>query len=140
MIFTLLPHFLGACCALYALQLLFRLGQEFRSNGFVQSFTGFLGGIIAILLAAVIILAVDYFLPVGSAATQATYFVRISFLIPLAYLAAFLASLTMSAILGKSAPSQAIAHTTYLGVTLMVLAPVARIWLDAATRFLSGSL
>ncbi|SBV92705.1 membrane hypothetical protein [uncultured delta proteobacterium] len=140
MIFTLLPHFLGVCCVLYALQLLFRLGQDFKSNRFVPNFVAFLGGIVAIFLAMAIILAVDCLLPVGSAATQATYFVRISFLIPLAYLAAFLASLILGAVLGNSAPSAVIVHITYLGVTLMVLAPVARIWLDMAARVLDGSL
>lgn len=140
MIFILLPHFLGACCALYALQLLFRLGRDFRGSRLVPGFVGFLGGIVAIFLAIAIVLAVDYLLPVGSAATQATYFVRISFLIPLAYLAAFLASLMLGALLGRMAPSTVVAHTTYLGVTLIILAPVAQIWFTMATRALGGSL
>jgi hypothetical protein len=137
-IFTLLPHLLGACCALYALQLLFKLGQDARSNRLVPSLVGFLGGFVATLLTVAAVLAVDYLFPVGSAATQATYFVRISFLIPLAYLAAFLAGLLLSTLLGRRAPPAIIAHTAYLGVTLMVLAPVAHLWFIMAAQALGN--
>ena len=134
MIFTLLPHFLGVCCALYALQLLRNLGQDFRGKRFAPCFVAFLGGLVAVFLAVMLVLGVDYLYPVGSAATREAYFVRICFLVPLIYLGAFLSSLFVSTLIGQKRPATIVAHTAYLGVTLIVLAPMASIWFTSAAQ------
>ena len=115
---------------------MFKLGQDFRGSRLAPALAAFLGGLVAIFLAVVFVLGVDYIFPVGSAATRETYFVRISFLIPLTYLAAFLASLFVSTLIGRNRAPNIVANTTYLGITLIVLAPVASIWVSSATQTL----
>ncbi|MCC8194671.1 MAG: hypothetical protein LIP28_08515 [Deltaproteobacteria bacterium] len=136
MAFTVLHHLLGVCCVLYSFQLLAKLGQDFRGNRLFPGLLGFLGGIIALFLTIACVLGVDYVFPVGSAATDATYFVRLSFLIPLAYLAAFLSSLFVSTLLGRWSVADITFRISYLGVTLIILAPVAHTWYLLARKTL----
>ena len=136
MFLTILYHLLGVCCALYAIQLLLKLRLDFKGNRPVPCLAGFIGGLVSILLAVLFILGVDYLYPIGSAATQAAFFVRISFLIPLSYLAAALASLFMGALLGRIAPATIIQHMTYLGITLIILAPAVHTWYLLAREML----
>jgi len=125
---TVLQHLLGVCCALYTIQLLTKLGQDFKGNRLVSGLIGTVGGIVSIFLAVLFVLGVDYVYPVGSAATSATFFVRLSFLIPLSYLAAALSSLFINALLGRKGAANIVIHLTYLGITLIILAPTAHVW------------
>ena len=136
MILSLLPHFLGVCCVLYALQLVRSLYQDARGKRFARNLLAFIAGLASVALAVVFVLGVDYVYPVGSAATTATFFVRLCFLIPLAYLAAFLSSLFLESLIGRYCTDNIIGHMAYLGVTLIILAPVAHEWfLLATSRF-----
>jgi len=126
--FTTLHHLLGVCCALYAIQLLLKLRLDFKGNRLLPSLTGFIGGLISILLAVLFVLGIDYIYPIGDATTKATFFIRVSFLIPLSYLAAALSSLFMSTLLGRIAPATIVQHMTYLGITLIILAPAIHTW------------
>lgn len=136
MTLSLLPHFLGACCILYALQLVRSLFQDVRGKSVWRSLLALVAGLVAIGLSVVFVLCVDYVFPVGSAANTAALVVRLCFLIPLAYLAAFLSSLFLETLLGRFCTGNVINHMAYLGVTLIILAPMANEWfLLAMARF-----
>ena len=125
---------------LYAIQLLVKLGQDFKGSRFLPGLAGLVGGLVAICLAILLVLGVDHLYPVGSAATEETFFVRVSFLIPLSYLAAALSGLFMTALLKRTATANIIQHVTYLGITLIILAPIAEIWYRLARQALQQYL
>ena len=135
MIFSLLPHILGICCALYALQLLYRLGQDFKGKTLATALVPFCGGLLAILLAAAAVIGVDLVFPVGSTVSQATFFIRICFLVPLAYLAVFVTGHLVAAAIGKRYSANIVSHTANLGITLLVLLPVGKMWFTQAMHF-----
>lgn len=120
---------MGIFCALYALQLARRTLLDIKGKGFGAGLMVFCAGILAVIVTAAIILAVDWILPVGSMESEATYFVRIAFLIPLSYLAAYLAGALLEAVVGSKYPVSAITNISLLAVTLAVLAPIARTWI-----------
>lgn len=125
---SLFSHFLGVCCSLYAIQLLRNIWQDCMGKHFGRNLLGLIGGLVAVILSILLVLGVDYVYPVGSAATPAMFFIRLCFLIPLAYLAAFLSSLFCDALIGRFCTPNIINHVAYLGITLIILAPVARDW------------
>ena len=133
---SLLPHLLGVCCALYALQLIRRMLQDFKGVPAWRILLALVAGLISLALAVVFVLAADYVFPVGSAATSATFYIRISFLIPFAYLMAFLAALLLSTLVGRFCPQSIIHNVAYLGVTLIIMAPMANTWFTVARDYL----
>lgn len=135
-ILSLLPHIFGACCAFYAVQLVYKLCQDFRQKTKGIGIASFLAGVFSLFLAVGMVMVVDYIFPVGSAAMPETFFIRLSFLIPLAYLAAFLASLMVGSLIGKRFSEDIISRTAYLGMTLIVMAPVASTWFSIAKTML----
>ena len=135
MIFSLLPHILGVCCFLYALQLFYRLGQDFRGKALPEVLLPVCGGLIAIILTIAAVVGVDIVFPVGSMVSQATFFVRVCFLVPLAYLAASLSGHLVAAAIGHRYSANIVCYTTYLGITLLIFSPIAKMWLDMTMLF-----
>ena len=132
---SLLPHLLAVCCALYAVQLIRRIFQDLRGIPVWRGLLAFIAGLVSIGLAVVFVLAADYIFPIGSAATSAAFFIRISFLIPFAYLMAFLSALLLSTLIGRFCPQAIIHNTAYLGVTLIIMAPMASTWVTFALDY-----
>ena len=121
---------MGIFCVLYAVQLVRRTLLDVKGKGFGAGLMVFCAGILAVIVTAATILAVDWILPVGGMESEATYFIRIAFLIPLSYLAAYFAGTLLEAVVGSSYPVTAITNISLLAVTLAVLAPIARTWVD----------
>jgi len=137
---SLLPHLLAVCCALYALQLVRRIFQDLKGTPVWRSFLAFIAGLVAVGLAVVFVLGADYVFPIGSAATSATFFIRISFLVPFAYLMGFLSALLLSMLLGRFCPQAIIHNTTYLGITLIIMAPMVSTWVTFALDYFGIAL
>lgn len=129
MLFAALPHILGIACMLYALQLVRELRLDLAGKGFSTGLMAVAAGCVALVLALILVMAVDYCYPVGSMESHATFFVRVAFLIPAMYLAAFVCASLMGRIIGARYSSAIVMHTAFLGVTLIVLAPIALRWL-----------
>lgn len=122
----------GVCCAFYAIQLVYKLCQDFRESTKGFGIVSFLAGVFSSFLAVGMVMGIDYLFPVGSAATSAAFFVRLSFLIPLAYFAAFLVSLMISTLIGKRFSEDILSRAAYLCITLIVMAPIASTWFSLA--------
>ncbi|MDL2209951.1 hypothetical protein LJC26_04010 [Desulfovibrio sp. OttesenSCG-928-O18] len=103
---------------------------DVKGKGFGAGLMVFCAGTLAVIVTAAIILAVDWILPVGSTESQATLFIRIAFLVPLAYFAAYLAGTLLGAIIGSRYPVAAITNIALFAVTVTVLAPIAKQWID----------
>lgn len=109
--------------------------QDFKGVPPWRVFLALAVGLVALALAVVFVLAADYVFPVGSAATSATLYIRISFLIPFAYLMAYLAALLLSMLTGKFCPQNIIHNVAYLGITLSIMAPMANTWFTLARDY-----
>lgn len=126
--FHVLPHILGIACLLYSVQLLNLLRLDLKGKKAADGLLAIFAGALSLVLTAAIIIGVDIFFPFDGTVSEAMYFIRMSVLIPLAYLAAFVASQLLRALIGASYPQNAVSHTAYFGVTLFFLAPIARTW------------
>lgn len=140
MFFSLLAHILGVCCFLYALQLIYHLGQDFRGKTFPTVLLPLCGGIIAIVFTLAAVIGVDSVFPVGSTASPAAFFIRVSFLVPLAYLTVFLFSHLVAAVIGRRYSTDIVCRTAYLGITLLTFSPIGKLWLDMTRHFFSTGI
>lgn len=128
MLLSILPHLLGVACALYALQLARGLYLDLWGKDLATCLMAIAAGLVALALAIVLIIAVDYIYPVGGMESEATFFIRITFLIPASYLAVFLFSSAMGKLVGAKCPAGAVFGAALFGLTLIVFTPVAMRW------------
>lgn len=140
MFFSLLAHILGVCCFLYALQLIYHLGQDFRGKAIPTVLLPLCGGLISIIFALAAVVGVDSAFPIGSTASPAAFFIRVSFLVPLAYFAVFLSSHLVAAVIGRRYSTDIVCRTAYLGITLLAFFPIGKLWFDMTRDFFSPGL
>lgn len=128
MLLSMLPHLLGTVCVLYSLQLARDLYFELRGKDLATCLMAVAAGLAALVLAVALIVTIDYVYPVGGTESEATFFIRVAFLIPASYLAVFIFSSAMGKLIGGSYPAGAVSGIAFLGLTFMVLFPVLIMW------------
>ncbi|CAK7038804.1 MAG: hypothetical protein DELT_00691 [Desulfovibrio sp.] len=130
----ILPHIFGIACLLYSLQLLNLLRLDLKGKRTGDGLLAVLAGILSLIFTATVLIGLDMVLPFDGTVSEAMFFVRVTILIPLAYLVALITSHILRTIIGSAYPQSAVSHVAFLGVTLFFLAPAARKWIQELAR------